>query len=146
MDKAEPSGESVIDANDRYEHGLRTRRDVLGDDHVDAVLARTTDLGAVFQDFIIGAAWADVWGRPGLERPTRSLVTIALLAALGHERELDLHLRAARQMGVPRERIGEVLLHVAIYAGLPAANAAFAALERLGEDEDPRAAAGETDR
>lgn len=115
----------------RHERGTRVRREVLGDEHVDAAMARVSELTAPFQEFITGAAWADVWARPGLEGSTRSLVTIALLAALGHEPELDLHLRASRRTGVVPEEIVEVLLHVAIYAGLPAANTAFAALERV---------------
>jgi 4-carboxymuconolactone decarboxylase len=120
-----------MDGNERYRHGMQTRRQVLGDDHVDAAMARTSDLGAPFQEYVTGAAWADVWGRPGLDRPTRSLVTIALLAALGHERELDLHLHASRRTGATPEQIAETLLHVGLYAGAPAANAAFAALERI---------------
>jgi 4-carboxymuconolactone decarboxylase len=121
--------------SERHEHGMRVRREVLGDEHVDRAVAATTDLDAPFQDYITGAAWADVWGREGLDRATRSLVTIGLLAALGHERELEMHLRASRNTGADRERIVEVLLHVALYAGVPAANSAFAALERvLGDD------------
>lgn len=136
----------MIDGHERYERGMRTRREVLGDDHVDAMTARTSELGAPFQDYITGAAWADVWARPGLDRSTRSLVTIALLAALGHERELDLHLRAARRTGATTERIREVLLHVALYAGVPAANTAFAALERVVGADGQSAEAGEEDR
>ena len=119
----------------RTERGMRTRRGVLGDEHVDAAIARTTDLDRPFQDYIVGAAWADVWDRPGLERPTRSLITIALLAALGHEHELEMHLRATRRTGATAEQITETLLHVAVYAGVPAANIAFAAMQRvLGDD------------
>lgn len=125
---------------------MRTRREVLGDDHVDAVTAGTSDLGAPFQDYLTGAAWADVWGRPGLDRSTRSLVTIGLLAALGHERELDLHLRAAQRTGATPEAIREVLLHVALYAGVPAANTAFAALEQVTGADGQSAEAGEEDR
>jgi 4-carboxymuconolactone decarboxylase len=136
----------VIDRHERYERGMRTRREVLGDDHVDATMARKSDLGGPFQDYITGAAWADVWARPGLDRSTRSLVTIALLAALGHERELDLHLRAARRTGATPEAIREVLLHVALYAGVPAANTAFAALERVASADGQNAEAGEEDR
>jgi 4-carboxymuconolactone decarboxylase len=117
--------------------GMRTRREVLGDDHVDAAIRNTTELDAPFQDYITRAAWADVWGRPGLERGTRSLITIALLAALGHERELELHLRASLRTGATREQIVEALLHVGLYAGVPAANTAFAALKHvLGEDAE----------
>lgn len=123
----------------RREHGMQVRRSVLGDDHVDAAIANTTMWDAPFQDYITGAAWADVWGRPGLDMPERSLVTIALLAALGHERELEMHLRAARRTGAEPDRIVEVLLHVALYAGVPAANSAFAALKRvMAETEQPR--------
>ncbi|GGI04126.1 4-carboxymuconolactone decarboxylase [Egicoccus halophilus] len=119
----------------RAEYGMRVRREVLGDEHVDRAVAATTDLDAPFQDYITGAAWGDVWGREELDRPTRSLVTLALLAALGHEREFEMHLRASRNTGATPEQIREVLLHVALYAGVPAANTAFAALKRvLGAD------------
>lgn len=124
----------------RHEHGMHVRREVLGDAHVDAALARATPLGQVFQDYITGAAWSDVWGRPGLPRATRSLVTVALLAALGHEHELRMHLRAARRTGASADELAEVLLHVALYAGVPAANRAFAALEQeygVAEDATP---------
>ena len=120
---------------DRLEFGLEVRREVLCDEHVDAAVEGTTVLDEPFQHYITGAAWADVWGRPGLERPVRSLVTIALLAAQGHERELEMHLRATRRTGATQEQIIEVLLHVGLYAGVPAANMAFAALKRvLGDD------------
>jgi 4-carboxymuconolactone decarboxylase len=122
----------TVDA--RHEYGMDVRRAVLGDRHVDAAIAATSELDAPFQEYITGAAWADVWGRPGLERPTRSLVTIALLAALGHERELDMHLRAAQRTGATAAQITEVLLHVGLYAGVPAANTAFAAFKRVFGD------------
>lgn len=125
----------MSDATERRERGLQVRRSVLGDAHVDAAIAATTPLDQPFQDYITRAAWDDVWGRPGLEAPTRSLVTIALLAALGHERELEMHLRAARRTGATPERIAEVLLHVAVYAGVPAANTAFATLKRVVADD-----------
>ncbi len=121
--------------DERHARGMRVRRAVLGDDHVDAAIARTTEFDRAFQDYIVGAAWADVWDRPGLERPTRSLVTIALLAALGHEHELELHLRATRRTGVVPQQIVETLLHVALYAGVPAANTAFAVLQRVLDEE-----------
>jgi 4-carboxymuconolactone decarboxylase len=124
----------VSDRPDRDELGMRVRREVLGDEHVDQAVAATTGLDEPFQDYITGAAWADIWGREGLERSTRSLVTIALLAALGHERELEMHLRAARRTGATPQRIAEVLLHVGLYAGVPAANTAFAALKRVYGD------------
>jgi 4-carboxymuconolactone decarboxylase len=121
----------VSDRDPRYDHGMEVRREVLGDAHVDAAIAGTTEHDAVFQEYITRAAWADVWGRPGLDRPTRSLVTIALLAALGHEREREMHLRASRRTGASPAAIAEVLMHVAVYAGVPAANSAFAALKRV---------------
>jgi 4-carboxymuconolactone decarboxylase len=119
------------DDHDRRLRGMQVRREVLGDEHVDRAVANTSPLDAAFQTYITGAAWADVWGRDGLDRPTRSLVTIALLAALGHEQELEMHLRAARRTGATPDAIGEALLHVALYAGVPAANRAFAALKRV---------------
>jgi 4-carboxymuconolactone decarboxylase len=123
--------------NDRHEYGMRVRREVLGDEHVDRAVACTTILDAPFQEYITTAAWADVWGREGLDRSTRSLVTVALLAALGHDRELEMHLRAARNTGATPDRLAEVLLHVGLYAGVPAANTAFAALKReYGDDVD----------
>lgn len=106
------------------ELGMATRREVLGADHVDRAVAATTGLDAPFQDWITEAVWGGVWSRPGLDRRTRSLVTLALLAGLGHE-ELELHLRAAPGLGVTEEDLTEVLLHVGVYAGVPAANAAF---------------------
>jgi 4-carboxymuconolactone decarboxylase len=128
----------VTDRQDQQERGSQVRRAILGDEHVDAADSETTDLDAPFQDYITRAAWADVWGRPGLPLSTRSLVTIALLAALGHERELDMHLRASRRTGATPQEITEVLLHVGLYAGLPAANTAFAALKRsLGAELEP---------
>ena len=103
----------------------------------DAAIARTTPLTADFQDFITRYAWGDVWSRPGLDRRTRSCITIAMLVALQHEKELAMHLRAALRVGVTREEIREILLQSAIYAGVPAANRAFAiAQEVLGEEGD----------
>jgi 4-carboxymuconolactone decarboxylase len=111
--------------NSRYETGLKVRKEVLGADHVARSLAEAT-LDADFQRFITETAWGSVWARPDLDRRTRSLVTIAILAALGRE-ELALHLRASQNVGVDTKEIVEVLLHVAAYAGIPAANVAFAA-------------------
>lgn len=108
---------------------MRVRREVLGDEHVDRAQARTTALDADFQRFITEMAWGGVWARPDLDRRTRSMVTIAILAALGRE-ELALHLRASRNTGVSDRDISEVLMHVAVYAGVPAANAAFAVAKR----------------
>jgi 4-carboxymuconolactone decarboxylase len=119
--------------DDRFAAGLRVRREVLGDEHVDRAIERTTPLTAPFQEFITRGAWGDVWTRPGLDRPTRSALTLALLAALGHHDELALHVRAARRNGLSEAEIGEVLLHTAVYAGVPAANAALAVAQRVLE-------------
>jgi 4-carboxymuconolactone decarboxylase len=124
------AGEMAGD-DERRTRGMQVRREVLGDEHVDRAVATTSPLDEAFQTYITGAAWADVWGRDGLDRPTRSLITIALLAALGHEQELEMHLRAARRTGASPEAITEALMHVALYAGVPAANRAFAALKRI---------------
>jgi 4-carboxymuconolactone decarboxylase len=114
------------DAGGRLEAGRRVRRAVLGDEHVDRALANETAFDAPFQRFITEVAWGSVWAREGLEPRTRSLITIALLAALGRREELELHLHAARNTGATPEEIREALMHVAVYAGVPAANSAFA--------------------
>ena len=115
--------------------GMRIRREVLGDDHVDRATAGATDLTRPFQEFITRYAWGGVWARDGLDRRSRSMITLAVLTALGREQELALHVRAAKTNGLTDEEIGEVLLHTAIYAGVPAANAAFAIAQRvLAED------------
>jgi len=113
-----------------YERGMRVRREVLGDEHVERALARATALDADFQRFITETAWGSVWARPGLDRRTRSLITVAILAALGRQEELALHLRATRNTGARPEEVAEALLHVAVYAGVPAANTAFAVAKR----------------
>jgi 3-oxoadipate enol-lactonase/4-carboxymuconolactone decarboxylase len=114
--------------------GTQVRRAVLGDAHVDRAAARTRPFSADFQDLITRHAWGDVWSRPGLDRRTRSMLTVALLAALGHDEELGLHVRAAVANGLTNEEIAEVLLHTSVYAGVPAANSAFALAQRvLGE-------------
>jgi 3-oxoadipate enol-lactonase/4-carboxymuconolactone decarboxylase len=115
----------------RRDDGMRIRREVLGDAHVDASIARATELTADFQDLITRYAWGDVWARPGLDRRTRSAITLTALVALGHEHELELHLRAAIRNGLTRDEIGEVLLHSAVYCGVPAANSAFAIAQRV---------------
>ena len=126
-----------------YERGMRVRREVLGDDHVDASIARTTDLTADFQDFITRYAWGEIWSRSGLDRKTRSCVTLAALVALGKLEELEMHVRAAMRNGLTKDEIGEVLLHRAIYCGLPAANAAFAVAQRVLDDhEGPKGSRG----
>ena len=119
----------------RHVIGMRIRREVLGDEHVDRSVARTTQLTADFQDFITRVAWGDVWARDGLDRRTRSCITLAVLTALGRESELALHVRAARTNGLSEEEIAEVLLHTAVYAGVPTANAAFQVAQRV-LDED----------
>jgi 4-carboxymuconolactone decarboxylase len=124
-----------------FERGMRTRREVLGDEHVDRATAATTDLDHDFQRWITEMAWGGVWSRPGLDRRTRSLVTIAILAALGRE-ELSLHLRAAARSGASWEEIAETLLHVGVYAGVPVANAAFAEAKRIAA-ATPSGAEGE---
>jgi|SRR5271165_3410690 len=111
---------------ERAAAGMRTRREVLGDEHVDRAVANTTEFTAAFQDFITRYAWGELWNRPGLSRPVRSMITIAMLAALGRDEELALHLRAGLRNGLTSADICEVLLQVAVYAGVPAANRAFA--------------------
>ena len=114
--------------------GERTRREVLGDEHVDRAQARTTEFTAPFQDFIQRYAWGEVWNRPGLDRRQRSMITLAALTSLRAEGELEMHVRAALRNGLTPEEIGEVLLHTAVYAGVPAANAAFAIAQRVLEE------------
>jgi 4-carboxymuconolactone decarboxylase len=113
-----------------YDDGMTVRREVLGDEHVDQASSAITPFTEAFQDLITRFAWGEVWSRPGLDRRTRSCITIALLAALGHEEELAMHVRAALEGGVTPEEIREVLLHTAVYAGIPAANRAFAVAQR----------------
>jgi 4-carboxymuconolactone decarboxylase len=117
--------------DEQYERGMRTRREVLGDEHVDRAVEHTTPFTEAFQELITRYAWGSVWSRPGLDRRTRSAVTLALLAALGREHELALHVRAALGNGLTEDEVGEVLLHTAVYAGVPAANAAFATAQRV---------------
>jgi len=116
-----------------YEEGMKVRRAVLGDQHVDQATAAATDLDADFQRWITETAWGGVWARPGLDVRTRSIITIAILGALNHE-ELELHLRAAMNTGVTPDEVREALLHVAVYAGVPAANRAFKAAKRVYEE------------
>ncbi|MBV9282415.1 MAG: 4-carboxymuconolactone decarboxylase [Chloroflexi bacterium] len=110
---------------DHFERGMRVRRQVLGDEHVDRATRGSTDLTREFQDFITRYAWGEIWARPGLDRRMRSAITLTALIALGHHEELALHLRAARRNGLSRDEIKEVLLQSAIYCGVPAANTAF---------------------
>ncbi len=120
------------------ERGMEVRREVLGDEHVDAAIERTTPLTAEFQDLITRYAWGEIWSRPGLDRRTRSCMTLVALVALNRMDELALHVRAARRNGLTPDEIKAVLLHCAIYCGVPAANAAFAVAQRV-LDEAPEA-------
>jgi 4-carboxymuconolactone decarboxylase len=123
-------------AAERHDEGMAVRREVLGDEHVDRAIAGSTDFTADFQDFITGYAWGGVWTRDGLDRRTRSCVTLAVLTTLRAHDELALHVLAARRNGLTRAEIGEVLLHTAVYAGVPAANSAFKIAERALDDDD----------
>jgi 4-carboxymuconolactone decarboxylase len=127
----------------RYDVGMRVRREVLGDAHVEQAQARATRFDAEFQRFITEMAWGTLWARPDLDRRTRSMVTIAILAALGRADELALHIRASQRTGVAPHEIAEALLHVAVYAGVPAANTAFA-IAKAALDEQTRDARHET--
>ncbi|MGN9907335.1 4-carboxymuconolactone decarboxylase [Phytohabitans sp. LJ34] len=118
-----------------FDRGMAVRREVLGDAHVDRAVADTTPLTAPFQEFITRYAWGAVWSRDGLDRRTRSCVTLAVLAALRCEEELAMHVRAARRNGLSPAEIGEVLLHTAVYAGVPAANSALAIARRVLEED-----------
>ena len=113
-------------ADDAYDRGREVRREVLGDEHVDAAIARTDAFTEPFQEFITRYAWGSVWARDGLDRRTRSAITLAVLCALGREHEIAMHVRAAIANGLEPSEISEVLLHTAVYAGVPAANRAFA--------------------
>ena len=115
--------------------GMRTRREVLGDAHVDASIERTTDFTADFQDLITRYAWGEIWTRPGLDRRMRSAITLTALVAGGHENELAMHVRAARRNGLSPDEIKEILLQTAIYCGVPAANSAFAIAQRVIDEE-----------
>lgn len=118
----------------RREAGMKVRREVLGDAHADRAVSRTTPFTQDFQDYITRSAWGDIWSRSGLDRRTRSFVTLAAMVALGHTQELKLHVRAAIGNGLTEEEVAETLLHCAVYCGVPAANSAFAAAQEvLGE-------------
>jgi 3-oxoadipate enol-lactonase/4-carboxymuconolactone decarboxylase len=124
-----------MDDSARAAQGMTVRREVLGDAHVDRAVANTTPVTADFQDFITRYAWGEIWSRPGLSRAERSMVTLTALVVLRQDEELAMHLRAALRNGVTPEQISEVLLHTAVYAGVPAANRAFAVAARvLGEE------------
>lgn len=127
-----------MSGDDRHEAGMSVRRSVLGDAHVDRAEANKTPFDADFQRFITEGAWGSVWTRPGLTRRERSLLTIALLAALGHKEELAMHIRATRNTGATADDIKEVLLQVAVYAGVPAANAAYAVAKSTLSDMETK--------
>lgn len=127
-----------------HAHGMRVRRSVLGDAHVDRAVSATTPETAAFQDFLTRYAWGDVWARPGLSRRERSITTLASLTTGGHENEIAMHVRAALRNGLTRDEIAEVLLHTALYAGLPAANSAFAIAREVFAEQDAAASAPET--
>ena len=117
------------------EEGMRIRREVLGDEHVDRAVEATTDFTRDFQDLITRYAWGEIWTRPGLDRRTRSAITLTALTALGHHHELAMHVRAARRNGLTPDEIKEVLLQAAIYCGVPAANRAFAVAQEVLAEE-----------
>lgn len=123
-------------ADDRYEAGMKVRRSILGDAHVDRSIENQTEFDADFQRFITETAWGTIWTRPGLDRRSRFFITMAMLAALGRERELRLYLRASSNMDVTRDEIKEVLMQVAAYAGVPAANSAFAVAKQVFAELD----------
>jgi len=117
-----------------YEEGMRMRRSVLGNEHVERAEANKTSFDADFQQFLVETAWGAVWPRPGLDVRSRHLITIAMLAALGKEHELGMHIRATQNTGVTQDEVKETLLQVALYAGIPAANSAYAIAKSVYED------------
>ena len=123
---------------DRYQQGMATRRAVLGDAHVDRAEAAKTEFDQPFQELITEAAWGHVWSRPNWTKRERSIVTIALLAALGHHDELAMHVRATQNTGATRDDIREAMLHVAIYAGVPAANHAIKLISQVHAEMDAK--------
>ncbi len=130
-----------MDDEQRAAQGMAVRREVLGDEHVDRAIAGTTAFTEPFQDFITRYAWGEIWSRPGLSRAERSIVTLTVLAALGREHELGMHVRAALRNGLTPVQISEVILQVGVYAGVPAANRAFAiaqqALREVDSESNP---------
>lgn len=117
-----------------HDEGMRVRREVLGDEHVDRAVEGTTEFTADFQDLITRYAWGEIWARPGLDRRTRSAITLTALIALNHHEELAMHVRAALRNGLTPDEIKEVLLQSAVYCGVPAANRAFAIAQRVLEE------------
>jgi 4-carboxymuconolactone decarboxylase len=125
--------------DEQRERGFTVRREVLGDEHVDRAIANTTEFTAAFQDLITRYAWGEIWSRPGLDRRTRSCITLTALTALNHHEELAMHVRAALGNGLTPAEISEVLLQSAIYCGVPAANRAFAIAQKVIDEEGGRA-------
>jgi 4-carboxymuconolactone decarboxylase len=120
--------------DDLYEAGMKVRREVLGDAHVDRATENATEFSRPFQEFITRAAWGEVWTRPGLDRRTRSVITLSVLTALRAENEIPMHVRAAIRNGLTPEEIREVIIHTAVYAGVPAANSAIALAQKTLDD------------
>jgi len=130
-------------AENKFEQGMKIRRAVLGDEHVNRAETKKTPFDADFQRFITETAWGSVWSRPGLDRKTRHLVTLAMLAATGKEQELALHIRATRNTGVTQDQLKEVFMQVAVYAGVPAANTAFSIAKKVFAELNAKEAADE---
>ena len=126
----------MMDERQRHAQGMKVRRQVLGDTHVDRAQAALSPFNEDFQDLITRLAWGEIWSRPGLDKHARSLITIAMLVALNREEELKMHLGAAANNGVTRDEIKELLLHAALYCGLPAANASIKLAEQVFADQD----------
>ncbi len=141
-----PAGEGLsgpaVTAGQRHDAGMSVRRQVLSDEHVDRAESRRTAFTTDFQDLITRYAWGEIWTRPGLDRRTRSAITLTALVARGHWGELEMHVRAARRNGLSFEEIGEVLLQTAIYCGVPDANHAFAVAQQVMEEETAPTAGG----
>ena len=135
-----------MDESKRYQQGLKVRRAVLGDLHVDRSLAETTEFTRDFQQFITRIAWGEIWSHPGLPRRTRSLLTLAMMVALNRSQEFRMHVKAALRIGVTREEIKQVLMQAAIYCGVPAANSAFRIASEAFEELDQESALEETRR
>ena len=125
-----------MDERQRYDQGMKVRRAVLGDAHVDAAQKNRDEFSDAFQDLVTRYAWGEIWSRPGLPRQTRSMITLAMMVALNHPEELRMHLRAALNNGVTRDEIREVLLQTAIYCGMPAANSAFHLAQEVFAQQD----------
>jgi 4-carboxymuconolactone decarboxylase len=123
-------------SDDTYERGMKIRREVLGDEHVDRSLERAGDHTREFQELITKYAWGEVWARPGLDKRTRSCITMTALVALGRFDELELHIRGAQRNGLSNDEIKEVLLQTTIYCGVPAANSAFHVFQRVLDSDE----------